>query len=280
MIFIVMLGVFIVTTVMVWFVQQWSGYGFARYHRAFTMQARKDLGDMFLFFDPGQVWLASIFLCGGVALIVYVLTYSAAMAGLSLTTLFVPPYILSRARQRRMRQLEHQLPDLLLMLAGSLRAGSGLQSALRHGADHVEEPLSQELQLMAREQRMGVSFEQALDNLHHRIPTESVSLIVSAFNIAAQSGGSLAETLERISATLRTRLHLLGRIRALTSQGRMQAWVMVSLPPALAAVLHWLDPDAMSALWSTASGWVVIILIIVLEVTGLFFIRRIVQIDV
>ncbi len=133
---------------------------------------------------------------------------------------------------------------------------------------------------MLREQRMGVSFEHALSNLYRRVPTESLSLIVSALNIAAQSGGNLAETLERISATLRMRLHLLGRVRALTSQGRMQAWVMASLPPGLAFVLHWLDPDAMAALWYTPAGWLVLLVIVVLEATGIFVIRRIVQIDV
>lgn len=133
---------------------------------------------------------------------------------------------------------------------------------------------------MLREQRMGVSFEQALNNLYQRVPTESLSLIVSALNIAAQSGGNLAENLERISTTLRMRLHLLGRVRALTSQGRMQAWVMASLPLALAFVLHWLDPESMSALWHTPAGWAVLFLIVVLEASGIFFIRRIVQIDV
>lgn len=281
MIYAITLGVFSLSAITFWFAQRWAGRGLARYQSAFKTQAGKDLGEMFLFFDPAQVWTASLFLCGVLAFTVYVVTGSFIVAaGIAAIVLFTPPYALQCARRRRLRQLENQLPDLLLALAGALRAGTGIQSALRHISDHVPAPLSQELGLMLREQRMGVGFEQALNNLYQRVPTESLSLIVSALNIAAQSGGNLAENLERISTTLRMRLHLLGRVRALTSQGRMQAWVMASLPLALAFVLHWLDPESMAALWHTPAGWAVLLLIVVLEASGIFFIRRIVQIDV
>lgn len=281
MVYVLTLGVFALVAIVFWFAQMWAGRGFTRYQSAFTTQAGKDLGEMFLFLDPGQVWTASLYLCGVLVVFIYVVTGSFVVsAGISAVVLFVPPYVLRSARRRRLRELEYQLPDLLLALAGALRAGSGIQSALRHISDQVPAPLSQELGLMLREQRMGVSFEQALSNFYRRVPTESLSLIVSALNIAAQTGGSLAENLGRMSTTLRMRLHLLGRVRALTSQGRMQAWVMASLPPGLAFVLHWLDPEAMSALWHTPAGWAVLFLIVVLETSGIFFIRRIVQIDV
>lgn len=281
MMYALIIGVFCVTSIALWFVQILVRQGFARYHQAFTTQTRNDLGEMFLFLDPRQVWSASLVLCAACAVVTYLIAANVLIVTMvSAVMLFAPPYVLSYARQYRLERLERQLPDLLLALAGALRAGSGIQSALRQSVKHVPAPLSQELGLMLREQRMGVSFEQALSNLSHRVPTESLSLIVSALNIAAQSGGSLAETLERIAVTLRTRLHLHGRVRALTSQGRMQAWVMAALPPGLAVVLHGLDPDTMSALWTTPAGWMVLLLIVVLETTGIFLIRRIVRIDV
>lgn len=281
MLYIMMFGVFAVTATVFWFGFYGVRYGFLRYHRTFTSHTRHGLGEMFLFLDPAQVWLASLMVCAACSFVVYVLFGSFLLAGAVATLLLLAPqYTLNYVRMRRIIKFEHQLPDFLLALSGALRAGSGIQSALRHSADHVSVPLSQELALMLREQRMGVSFEQALANLHQRMPIETVSLLVSALNIAAHSGGSLAETLERISVTLRTRLHLKARIRALTSQGRMQAWIMASLPPGLALVLHGLDPQAMSMLWTTPAGWGVVALVIVLEVTGICLIRRIVQIDV
>lgn len=281
MLYVMMLGIFAVTAILVWFVQMAIRRGMLRYHRAFTDQTRQDLGEMFLFLDPRQVWSASLLLCALSAVLSYALVGSLLISGLiSTVMLFAPPYALTYARRLRIRKFERQLPDLLLALAGALRAGFGIQSALRQSAEHSVAPMSQELALMLREQRMGVSFEQALANLYQRVPVESLSLVVSALNIAAHSGGSLAETLERISVTLRMRLHLIGRIRALTSQGRMQAWIMASLPPVLALVLHGMDPDAMSALWNTPTGWAVLVVIAVLEITGIRLIQRIVQITV
>jgi tight adherence protein B len=165
-------------------------------------------------------------------------------------------------------------------LAGALRAGAGVQSALRHIVPQSPAPLAQEFGLMLREQRMGVSFEHALAALYRRMPTEGAALVVSCLTIAAQSGGSLAETLDGIADALRARLHLLGRIQALTSQGRMQAWVMAGLPFALALALSYLDPESMSALWGSPLGWAVLAVVGMLEFMGILFIRRIVNIDV
>src|SRR5699024_4415796 len=113
-----------------------------------------------------------------------------------------------------------------------------------------------------------------------RLPIEGVRLLVSALRVSMHSGGSLAETLERLADTLRMRLQLQGRVRALTAQGRLQAGVMVALPLLLAAVLTWLSPDAMQALWTTPMGWGVLILIVFLEGLGLFCIRKIINIAI
>ena len=112
------------------------------------------------------------------------------------------------------------------------------------------------------------------------MPGEGTQLLVSALIIALHTGGNLAETLERIGHTLRARLHLLGRIDALTAQGRMQAWVMAGLPVFLGLVLTALEPDAMQVLWHTPLGWGVLTLVGVLEISGIFLIRKIVRIQV
>jgi tight adherence protein B len=177
-------------------------------------------------------------------------------------------------------RFEQQLPDLLLSLAGALRAGAGLQSALQTIVAQSPEPLAQELGLVLKEQRVGVPLEQALSSLRQRMPGEGTQLLVSALVIALHTGGNLAETLERIGHTLRARLHLLGRIDALTAQGRMQAWVMAGLPLMLGLVLTGLEPDAMQILWYTPLGWGVLMLVAVLELSGIWLIRRIVRIQV
>ena len=133
---------------------------------------------------------------------------------------------------------------------------------------------------MLREQRIGVSFDTALDNLNARMPSEATALVVASLRVAAQTGGNLAEALEGISETLRARLQLQGKVRALTAQGRMQAWIVGSLPILLAVVLDYMEPEAMALLWHTPLGWGVLLVVAVLETTGVVMIRRIVNIDI
>lgn len=281
MVILFLLCMVVLVAVLAWFAQDWTNRAYQYYQMVFEKEARARLSEFFLFFDPGQLWLANVVLC--TALMAAILAVSGApwLAGCAgLLALVMPQCVIARLRRRRLARFDEQLPDVLLALAGALRAGSGVQAALRHIVPQAPNPLAQEFGLMLREQRIGVSFEQALTELYIRIPTEGTGLVVSSLKIAVQSGGNLAETLERIAGTLRARLHLLGRVRALTSQGRLQAWVMAGLPFALALALDRLDPESMALLWSTPVGWAVIAVIVGLELIGVMFIRRIVDIQV
>ena len=133
---------------------------------------------------------------------------------------------------------------------------------------------------MLREQRLGVTLEQSLNNLARRMPTQTTTLVVSAMRIAVETGGGLAETLERTSHTIRSRLQMEGKIRALTAQGKMQAWVVGLLPLFLMFILNKMEPEAMGELWHTPLGWGVLAVIAFLEVMGVYVVRKIVTIDV
>lgn len=261
--------------------QQALVVAYGRYRAIFTDQADVRLAEVFLFLDARQLWALNVAFCAAVVLLVGLMSANVVLAFiLGVGALGVPPLLARRTRQRRLAKFDSQLPDLLLALAGALRAGSGVQTALRQVVSGFAPPLSQELGLMLREQRMGRAFDEALSGLSMRMPTESTRLVASALTIAAHNGGNLAETLERIAFTLRSRLHLLGRIDALTAQGRMQAWVMAGLPLLLAVALHYLEPQAMAQLWESALGWTLIATVLVLEVAGVLLIRRIVNIEV
>jgi tight adherence protein B len=143
-----------------------------------------------------------------------------------------------------------------------------------------EAPLAQEFTLMLREQRLGVTLEQSLNNLARRVPTQATVLVVSAMRIASETGGGLAETLERTANTIRSRLQMEGKIGALTAQGKLQAWVVSLLPMLLMLILNHMEPEAMSYLWHTRLGWATLAGIALLESLGVYVIRRIVAIDV
>ncbi|MCU0955872.1 MAG: type II secretion system F family protein [Hydrogenophaga sp.] len=264
-----------------WFVIDVGTGSLSRYRATFTAQARFQAQEFFLFIDPRKLFAANIALMALGGALVWMVTGSALIALVVFASLALMPRLIYRwLRARRLVAFEEQLPDALMMLSGGMRAGVGLSSAVQQLVRESQPPLSQEFTLLLREQRLGVTLEQALTNLNRRVPTQTTTLVVSATRIATETGGSLAETLERTAHTIRSRLQMEGKIRALTAQGKLQAWVVGLLPLVLMMVLNKMEPEAMSLMWNTRIGWATLVVIGLLEVMGIYVIRKIVAIDV
>jgi len=252
-----------------------------RYRAAFTERTRFQAQEFFLFVDGRHLFVANIavMLLGAAA--AWLVTGKAIVALPVFFALALLPRLLYAAmRSRRRQKFEHQLPDALMMLSGGLRAGVGLNAAMQQLVSEAHPPLAQEFMLMLREQRLGVTLEQSLNNLARRMPTQTTVLVVSAMRIAGDTGGGLAETLERTAHTIRSRLQMEGKIAALTAQGKLQAWVVSLLPVLLMLVLDRMEPEAMHYLWHTRLGWATLTAIALLEAMGIYVIRRIIAIDV
>lgn len=264
-----------------WFVIDVGTVTLARYREQFTERTKFQVQEFFLFIDPSKLFLANLALIALGGLIVWIFTGSVAVVIPVLVALaFAPRVIYAWMRKRRLRQFEEQLPDALMMLSGGLKAGLGLTSAIQQLVAEAQPPLAQEFSLLLREQRLGVTLEQSLSNLNRRVPTQTTTLVVSAMRIAIETGGGLAETLERTSQTIRSRLQIEGKIAALTSQGKLQAWVVGLMPLILMYVLNAMEPEAMSMMWHTRMGWGALAVILFCEVMGIYIIRKIVAIDV
>lgn len=264
-----------------WFVIDAGTETMARYRENFTRRTRFQVQEFFLFIDPSRLFVLNLFtLClGGAA--VWLLTGSLLLSiPVVVALLFLPRFLYGAMRRRRLRKFEEQLPDALMMLSGGLRAGVGFSSAIQQLVAEALPPLAQEFSLVLREQRLGVMMEQSLANLARRVPTQSTTLVVSAMRIAAETGGGLAETLERTAGTVRSRLQMEGKIGALTAQGKLQAWVVGLLPMVLMLVLDHMEPEGMALLWHTRLGWATLAVIGFLELMGVYVIRKIVAIDI
>jgi tight adherence protein B len=264
-----------------WFAVDLGTVTLARYRSSFTERARFQVQEFFLFIDPKKLFAANLAVMALGALLAWLATGSVV---LSLPVFFslalLPRLLYAWMRRRRLRLFEEQLPDALMMLSGGLRAGVGLSSAIAQLVAEAQAPLGQEFALILREQRLGVTLEQSLNNLSIRMPTQSTVLVVSAMRIASETGGGLAETLERAANTIRSRLQMEGKIGALTAQGKLQAWVVGALPLLLMFVLNRMEPEAMSHLWHSRIGWGTLVVIAFLECMGVYVIRKIVSIDV
>jgi tight adherence protein B len=166
------------------------------------------------------------------------------------------------------------------MVSGALRAGASLAIALDNLVKEQPAPISQEFEILTQEQRLGVDFEVSLANMEKRIPMQDFRMLTTALRINREVGGNLAETIESLADTLRRKSTMEGKIQSLTAQGKLQGIVMTGLPVLLGLLLNFLEPEAMSKLWSTGVGWTVLAIIIIMLILGYGMIRKITSIDV
>ncbi|MDX1548938.1 type II secretion system F family protein [Novilysobacter spongiicola] len=252
-----------------------------RYQESFVNQARINLADMFMFMDTGSLFAINMAVLVLVPLILWIGTGNLLLPVATLLLLAIlPRKIYVWMRQRRIDRIQEQLPDGLLMLAGSMKAGVGFGPAMEAMVADGMPPLAQELALVLREQRMGVKTEEALDHFAERVPVQDVKLFVSAVQISREVGGNLAESLTILAETLRRRLIMEGKVKALTSQGRLQGIVMAMLPVAMVAFLAFAYPETMRPMFHTPIGWSVIGICAVMEYLGYRMCRKIMTIDI
>ena len=260
---------------------QTAAASFRAYRQRFTDDARRRLEEAFLFVDPNRLFVLSLLSTVVVPPLLWFLTASPILPVLAgVLALVLPRIAFTMISRRRRVKIVLQLPDVLLMLASSLRAGTSLQIAMDITIRETPAPLSQELGVVVREQRLGMALEDALESLATRLKLEEVDLVVAAMTIARDVGGNLAETLDQLSHTLRAKATMEGKIRSLTSQGKLQGLIVGMLPIFLMLVLSRMQHDAMQPLFHSLLGYAVLGVIGLLEIIGFLMIRKIVAIDV
>ncbi|MDR2128328.1 MAG: type II secretion system F family protein [Burkholderiaceae bacterium] len=253
----------------------------AEYRKGFTSSASLSLQEMFLFIDPQKLFFVNIIVLLTVPVLVWMLTGKMVLAiVVTIAAMIMPRFMYGFLKRRRLEKIIEQFPDALGMMAGSLRSGASLAIALDLVATEAEAPLSQELSLLLREQKLGISLDDAMESMSKRLRLEEIDLFVSAVTISKSVGGNLAEVLERLAQTLRSKAIMEGKIRALTSQGKLQGIVVGMLPIFMGVVLNYLEPEAMAPMFNTWYGWVVVGVISVLLIVGGILIRKIIAIDV
>lgn len=251
------------------------------YETVYKETATTNMQDMFLFIDPHRLFLFNSIALLLVPLLVLVATGDVAIAAVLFVALLVGPFYVYRAmRQKRLRTFEQQLPDALGMVSNALSAGSSLNMALESLVREQPAPLSQEFMLFLREQRIGVEFDVALRNMERRLPIPDFQMFGAALRISREVGGNLGETLDTLAKTLRRKAAMEGKIESLTAQGKMQGYVMTALPIFLGVLLSFLEPEAMSLLFTTPAGWATVTVVVIMEALGYVFIRKVTRIDV
>ena len=254
---------------------------FIEYKSGFTSNASVSLEEMFLFVDPQKLFFANILVVLIVPVLALLFTGKVIIAIVAtVVAMIFPRLAYGYLKKKRQESVINQMPDALNMMGGSLRSGASLAIALDLVATETPPPFSQEISLLLREQKIGISLEDAMESMSKRLRLEEVDLFVSAVTISKNVGGNLAEVLERLAQTLRSKAVMEGKIKALTSQGKLQGIVVGLLPIFMGFALNYLEPEAMAPLFSTWYGWIVVGVVSVLLIVGGIFIRKIIAIDV
>ena len=204
--------------------------------------------------------------------------FIAPVAGLIL--FFIPFYWVSMMKKRRINKFNMQLPEALEMLSRSLRAGHSLGAGFGLIADEMPDPLAREFGRCFEEQNFGVSLEQSLESMTQRIPNLDLRFFATAVILQRQTGGDLAEILDKIGNLVRARYRLAGQIQALTGEGRLSGIVLLALPPGLFTAMLFLNKDYVMKLFTDPMGQWLLGGAIVMQFLGAIVIRKIIDIKV
>lgn len=192
----------------------------------------------------------------------------------------VPLVAMAVRRQRRLATALEQLPDALDLLARSLRAGHGLSSAIQLVGAEFPEPIGGEFRRCHDEQHVGVPLEQSLDALAERLGHLEIRFFATAVILQRQTGGDLAELLDKIAALVRDRFRLEGQIRSLTAEGRLSGRILLSLPPLMFVLLWQIQPNYARVLVSDPAGQGLLALAVAWQLIGALMMRQMIQVRV
>ncbi len=210
------------------------------------------------------IWLVNIYVIPIVAVIFFSL----------------PWLWLYQKRASRLKAFAGQLPDAMELVARALRAGHSLAAGMHVVAEEMPAPICKEFSRVYDEQNHGIPLEEALKGMCDRIPNLDLRFFVTSVAIQRQTGGDLAEILDRIGHVIRERFKILGQVKALTAEGRLSGIVLIAMPIGLFLLMLWMKPDYVQLLWTDPMGIKMSIGAIVLVLIGAYAIKKIVDIKV
>jgi tight adherence protein B len=183
-------------------------------------------------------------------------------------------------RKKRFDQFLEHLPDALDLMSRGLSAGHAFSEALHMVAAEMPDPIASEFRKTYEEQNLGLSLKLALENLTERIPLLDLKMCVTAVLIQRETGGNLAEILEKVAYTIRERFRIMGDLKTLTTSSRLSAWLLCGLPIFVALAVTVMNPDYMAILWKDQRGHYMIGAAVIMQITGMLIVRKILDIKI
>jgi len=192
----------------------------------------------------------------------------------------LPLFVCLFKKRRRLAAFQKQLPDALELISRALRAGHSLAAGFKLVSDELSNPIGLEFGRVYEEQNLGIPFEKALDDLANRIPNVELRFFATAVALQHQTGGDLAEILDKIGHLVRERFKIWGAVQALTGEGRLSGIVLLALPPVLFGTIYRINSPYLEVLFTDELGKQLLIFAVVMQFIGALVIRKIVNIKV
>ena len=203
------------------------------------------------------------------------------VAGLAGGAAFVLPYLYYRKKvENRNAAFRARLLDVILGINNGMRSGVALPQALEVVGRDIGGVMQEEIAMTLYEYRLGIDLTEALTRLEKRMPDDNLKLFVTAVGISQQTGGSLADIMDKLIETIRQRSVMEDKINTLTAQGKFESIVMSCAPLMAFVILYLLDRQLMEPLVTTVVGWGAICVVLMLETIGYLFIRKIVKVEI
>jgi tight adherence protein B len=230
---------------------------------------------------PSTLFGIGMLLAGAGATLTLLAKVPWFFAPLTAGVMFTLPWLwLWNKRRGRLKKFASQLPDALELVARALRAGHSLAAGLHVVAEEMPAPISDEFGRIYEEQNLGIQMEEAMRSMVDRVPNLDLKFFVTSVAIQRQTGGDLAEILDKIGYVIRERYRILGQVKALTGEGRLSGVVLIGLPFALFAFMLHIKPEYVESLWTKELGIKMSIFAIISQIIGAIVIKKIVDIKV
>ena len=221
--------------------------------------------------------LSVLFMSGLGFLVNYSVFFALVFGGLGLV---VPRWGIGFLRTRRLNRINEQLGEAMTLVSNSLRSGLSLQQGVELVVEEMDAPISEEFATVVKETKLGLPFDEALQNLAERVPTPDLDMVVTAIVTIRETGANLAEVFDVIAHTVRERKKVEGKIQAMTAEGMTQGVMMCGVPPVLIVTFYFLDPGLVEPLFNTVLGIMMLVIIASLDAMGMWMILNTVKIDV
>ncbi len=263
----------------------------SRYKERYVKEAAVELDDILLQMPPSRIFDVSLAVSGIAAFLTMFIfglgssTWSWPKIIISGIIAFIicfpaPRLYLRILKKQRLQKFNDQLEDALSSMSSSLKAGFSINQAIEVVAGENKRPVSVEFRLLMQEIRLGVPLDEALYKMVNRLGSADFELVAVAIITARQTGGELTQILDRLASVIRERMRISNRLRALTAQGKLQAYLIGAMPFLLLFVMMYIAPDMMSGFLNSLVGILVLVGAVIMVAVGFFVIRKITTIDI